>query len=420
MRVHFERLAVEHHCCIDYQIKPMARKRTSPHVPEQFRGFSLQPTRMALLLLKAPESSFVSLEKLDDVALETADRNAMVVQTKDTEATNPVSDRSPQLWKAFANWSRDVRQKKLDATRTTFELYVSRKVSGKLVNLFHNANTKSTAKDAFLNARTKLWGEAPGFPKRADVAETLSEHLSEVFGPGQAAFRAILERFQLTCALKTPESDLRAAVASIPTIREDLIDDMVVDIHGWLKKLIDDQLRERKAPIIARDEFFRLLRASYSKLVPSGALPDLARKGPTPSEIAELMGLKFVKQMEIIKRDEASQHHAMTCFFKARAARTAWAHRGDALVHSDSIGEFEDGLKQVWRNHRTKVFSDPLRTEEELRGQLLLVECESYSCPVEGKTVPSYFVPGCFHELANRLAVGWHPRFDDLLREAVA
>ena len=395
-------------------------KKKSPHVPEQFRGFSLQPTRMALLLLKAPEGSFVSLEKLDDVAVETADGNTLAVQTKDTQSTNPVSDKSPQMWKTFANWSRDVREKQLDATRTTFELYVSRKVSGKLVNLFHAVATKSSAKDAFEEARKKLWGESPRFPKRPQVANTLREHLDEVFGIGQAAFRAILPRFQLTCAIKNPELDLRTEVASYPTIREDLIDDMVVDIHGWLKKLIDDQLRERKAPVIARDEFFRLVRASYSKLGPSGALPDLARKNPTPSDIAELMGLRFVKQMEIIKRDEASQHHAMTCFFKARAARTAWADRGHALVDPESVSEFEEGLKQVWRNHRTKVFSDPLRTDEELRGQLLLGECESHNCAVEGKTVPTYFVPGCFHELADRLAVGWHPRFETLLRKAAA
>ena len=134
----------------------MPKRKASPHVPEQFRGFSLQPTRMALLLLKAPEGSFVSLEKLDDVALETADGNTLAVQTKDTESTNPVSDRSPQMWKTFANWSRDVREKKLDATRTTFELYVSRKVSGRLASLFHSANTKSTAKDAFEEAQNKL------------------------------------------------------------------------------------------------------------------------------------------------------------------------------------------------------------------------------------------------------------------------
>lgn len=400
--------------------EPMTRRKTSPHVPEQFRGFSLQPTRMALLLLRAPEGSFVSLEKLDDVAVETADGNTLAVQTKDTESTNPVSDRSPQMWKTFANWSRDVREKRLDSTRTTFELYVSRKVSGKLVSLFHSVNTKNTAKGAFDEARNKLWGEAPGFSKRAGVADTLREHLDEVFGLGQAAFRAILERFQLTCALKNPELDLRAEVASNPTIREDLIDEMVVDIHGWLKTLIDGQLRKRKAPVIARDEFFKLVRASYSKLAPSGALPDLARKGPTPSDIAEMMGLRFVKQMEIIKWDEESQHRAMTCFFKARTARTEWANRGDALVHADSISEFEDGLKQVWRNRRTKVFSDPARTDEELRGRLLLAECESHSCPVEGKAVPTYFVPGCFHELADRLAVGWHPRFEALLQEAAA
>jgi hypothetical protein len=397
----------------------MSKKQASSHVPEQYRGFSLQPTRMALLLLKAPEGSFVSLENLDDVALENADVSSLVVQTKDTEATNPVSDRSPQMWKTFANWSRDVRSKNLDATRTTFELYVSRKVTGKLVSRFHAAETKSAAKNAFEEARTKLWGEPPHFSKRAQVANTLRPYLDEVFGPGQAAFRAIIEKFQLNCAIENPELDLHKEVAR-PYLPDSLVVELVVDIHGWLKTLIDKQLRERKAPVLARDEFFKLLRASYSKLVPSGPLPDLARKGPTPSDIAEMMGLRFVRQMELIKSEEEDQHRAMTCFFKASATRTAWADRGDALVHDDSVNEFENCLKQVWRNLRTKVFSDPSRTDEELRGRLLLADCELHRCPVEGKAVPDYFIPGCFHELANRLVVGWHPRFEGLMRSIAA
>ena len=372
---------------------------------------------MASLLLAAPESSWVSLEHLDDVAQQNADGTVLAVQSKDTEATNPVTDRSVQLWKTFANWARDVREKRLDAALTTFEIYVSRKVSGKLANEFAAANTKEAALKAFEKARSLLWGESPAFTKKGDVADTLRPHLEEVFDTSGKAFRAVIEKFQLTCALRNPELDLRDAVRRRMEFEpDDLVVEVVVDVCGWVRTLVAPALRERKAPVISAAEFMRHLKASFAKLKPGGALTDIGAKEPSPSDIAKLLCEQFVRQMDIINADEDTRNRAMTCLFKARTAWTTWSNRGEALVHDADVREFEDGLKQVWRNRKAKVFSDPHRTDELLRGRLLLAECEGHTCPVEQKTVPAYFIPGCFHELANGLAVGWHPQFESLLR----
>ena len=378
---------------------------------------------MASLLLAAPENSWVSLEYLDDVAQQNADGTILAVQSKDTEATNPVTDRTVQMWKTFANWARDVRERRLDATLTTFEIYVSRKVSGKLANEFAAANTKEAALKAFEKARTLLWGESPGFSKKGAVADTLREHLEEVFDTSAKAFRAVIEKFQLTCALKNPELDLLDAVKQRMEFEpDDLVVEVVVDVCGWVKTLVAAELRERKAPIINAGEFKRHLTASFAKLKPGGALTDIGAKEPSPSDVAKLLCEKFVRQMDIINSDEDTRNRAMACLFKARTARTKWSERGEALVHDADVREFEEGLKQVWRNLKTEVdaFVDPNRIDEPRRGRLLMAKCEGHTCPVEQKTVPAYFIPGCFHELANRLALGWHPQFEALLRSRAA
>lgn len=376
---------------------------------------------MASLLLAAPESSWVSLEHLDDVAQQNADGTVLAVQSKDTEATNPVTDRSVQLWKTFANWARDVREKRLDASLTTFEIYVSRRVSGKLVNEFAAANTKEAALKAFEKARSLLWGESPGFAKKGDVADTLCPHLEEVFDASAKAFRAIIEKFQLTFASKNPELDLLGEIKQRMEFEPDeLVAEVVVDVCGWVRTLVAAELRNRKAPVISAGEFKRHLKASFAKLKPGAALTDIGASEPSPSDVAKLLCEQFVRQMEIISSDQETRNRAMACLFKARTARTKWSERGEALVHDTDVREFEDGLKQVWRNLKTEVFSDPHRTDELLRGQLLMAKCEGHTCPVEQKTVPSYFIPGCFHELANRLAVGWHPQFESLLRSLAA
>ena len=399
----------------------MAKKKASHHVPEQLRGFTAQETRMASLLLGAPSGSFVSLEKLDDVAQENADGTILAVQSKDCMASNPVSDRSVQMWKTFSNWTRDVRECSLNANNTRFEIYVSRKVSGNLVSIFAAAKNKRAAQEAFDRARDLLWGVSPKFSKKNEVAATLRPHLEEVFGASPKAFRAIIERFQLTCALENPELDLLEAVKKMMAFEsEEVILEVVVDVYGWVKKLVADDLRLRKAPVISADTFVRHLRGSYERLKPGGALPDLGGRGPTPSEIAKLLCENFVRQIELVNADGIMRNRAMACLFKARTARTKWSANGSALVHDDDVNELEDSLKQTWRNIKEEVFSDPHRTDEALLGRILLGKCEQHSCLVEQKAVPAYFIPGGFHELANRLGVGWHPRFDALLRNIPA
>ena len=396
---------------------PAKKRKASPHVPEQYRGFALQPTRMAMLLLKADEGSVVSLELIDDVGVENADDTKLASQTKSARKTNPVTDKSPALWKTFANWVREVRAGKLDPSKTLFELYINRQVTGDLVAKFHRVLTKQQALAAADLARDKLWGVPPKFLERAKQAKELAAHLDEVFGPGAAAFRAILPRFELTCASTTPALDLHAQVARWPMLPPDVVIDLVCHLHGWLKVRVDEQLETGKAPVIARDDFFRELRAYYARRVPSGALPDLAPK-PSPEELLKLLPFVFVRQLEMVALDRESLTHAMTCFFKAARVRTMWGER--ALVHESSLDGLEETLLQVWRNHRTEVFTDPLRTDEALRGRLLLARCDGHRCPVEGKDVPEYFVPGCFHALANAPRLGWHPQYAALLASAAA
>lgn len=371
---------------------------------------------MASLLLDAPEGSFVSLEKLDDLAQEDLDGDTIVVQSKDCEVSNPVADRSVQMWKTFANWTRDVREGRLDAGRTTFEIYVSRKVSGRFVAAFAAAKSNADANKEFEVVRSALWGDSPKSEKRSAVAASLRPHLQEVFEDGPRAFRAIIERFQLTCAKNNPELDLMDQLRRRSSFdREEILNELVIDVYGWVKSLVSEQLRMRKAPVIARDDFWRRLRGSYEKLKPGGSLPDLGGSGPTPSQVAALLCEKFITQLEIIDADEETRNLALSRLFRARTARTRWSDHGYALVDENAIRDFEDSLSQTWRNRKLEIMSDPHRTDEKLRGRLLLAKCDEHTCLVEQKTPPAYFVPGCFHELANKMHIGWHPEFKNLI-----
>ena len=102
------------------------RLRRSSQVPGQYLGYSLQTTRALVRLLSAPPGSFVSVEVLDDVAESRPAGSTTLIQAKSVGArTNPIADRSPELWKTLANWVRSVKNGDIDLARTEFELFVS-------------------------------------------------------------------------------------------------------------------------------------------------------------------------------------------------------------------------------------------------------------------------------------------------------
>jgi hypothetical protein len=45
-------------------------------------------------------------------------------------------------------------------------------------------------------------------------------------------------------------------------------------------------------------------------------------------------------------------------------------------------------------------------------------ECSLVDGALDGRVVPSHFTPGCYHALADRQEVGWHPDYKNRLKQA--
>ena len=93
-----------------------------------------------------------------------------------------------------------------------------------------------------------------------------------------------------------------------------------------------------------------------------------------------------------------------------------WSKSGD--VHEDSFADLDERLDRTWRNHKLTVDVDAAAKPQVQRGQLLYARCMTYATPVQGMETPPYFIPGCFHRLADDLVVGWHPDYRALLEQA--
>jgi hypothetical protein len=151
----------------------------------QALGYSLQYTRLTVMLLEAPAGTACSLEVLDDVEASAPDGRKLLVQSKSALGDNPVSDRAISLWKSLYNWLRLIEHALVNPQQTTFELYVSRKAEGKIVRSFHSAQTTEQARTALASARENLWGKRPLFQLRKSLPKDLARYANAVLSAAE-------------------------------------------------------------------------------------------------------------------------------------------------------------------------------------------------------------------------------------------
>ncbi len=89
-----------------------------------YLGYTPQPVRFCLHLLRAADGESVSIEYLDDVALHGAAGALTLEQCKNFSGNGGLTDKSIELWKTFANWADICVAQSLDPNATSFVLVV--------------------------------------------------------------------------------------------------------------------------------------------------------------------------------------------------------------------------------------------------------------------------------------------------------
>lgn len=393
------------------KVKKVPAKRKSSHVPGQTLGYSLQYTRMTELLLTTPPGTMVSLEVLEDVAEHKPAGGKRLSQTKSALTTNPVADRSPELWKALATWVDTVTTAKLDCAKTIFEFYVSRPVSGGIAEAFSRATTNREALDALQAAREEMWGSEP-YPKRISVADTLKPYVERVLTSPVDVVAAVIQSFRLTCASGSPHADIRTTIADNQWIRPERVDALAKHACGWVKVTADELLEKKQPAILSRDEFHDYMTNIVRRLVEHNILTSFAPE-PTPSQKDELRSRLFVRQLDLINLEFEDVCSAISDYFRSVHDRSTWAESGE--IHVDSFSDLYRALKRVWKNNSTSIEVQHVKLDPPNRGRLLYSECQKHQQELEGMQPPEHFVPGCFHDLADSLELGWHPTYKKLI-----
>ena len=147
------------------------------------------------------------MEVLGDAAVEKLSGEVEPWELKSGARTNPIANRSLELWKTFGNWIRAVRGGQLKAERTTFHMRVWRERRGAVCEELAAASTAQEAiaavekaRGLFLTGRGRL---------RRDIPDELRREVEDVFAPTTLGeLHEIVRKFQLSFGTKSSYQEL--------------------------------------------------------------------------------------------------------------------------------------------------------------------------------------------------------------------
>lgn len=377
--------------------------RNPASAADAYRGFSLQTTRFLSRLLQAQPGAFISLEVFEDVGVELPDGRRVAEQDKSSIVGNPISNRSPGLWRTFTNWLKACDAQALDVTKTLFEIHVSHPVAPCLAKTFSEASTREGALEAVVQARRIFSSPGP--------SAALKPFAATVLHSDTELFATVIRHFTLSEGSGSPPQDLRHQM-TVTVVPQDIIDDALNYGLGLIKQTTDQLLNDDKPAIMAVDDFRAKLTAFVRKHDRRTYLASFASI-PSGVEIEGHRLKTYICQLDLVNCDDYDKVTAIKDFLRASTDRTTWSVKG--WVDESSFSEFAEALERAWKNLRLQVEIELRERGEDERGRLLYARCANHQTTLEGLQLPPHFIPGSFHALSDEEIIGWHPRYQEEL-----
>nr|WP_278423164.1 ABC-three component system protein [Brucella anthropi] len=375
-------------------------------VPGQYLGYGLQPVRLCYHLMSVANGCRVSLELFDDIAIHDASGGVGFEQSKSSLTGNPASDRSAELWKTLSNWAS--LPTSLFNSATVFRFYVTPVKVGNLVRDLHDANDETKAALLLKKFKTKTF--------RGKKGVGVEPLINKFLDAGDDICLKVIRQFELQTE-EDPVDPIRGKL--LATLPEESLDQFCAAAIGMAKTEVDSLIRKKKIPILDSGAFRQKLRAfirkhDFSKLLAS------TTGVPGPNQIADVLSRQptFVRQLAAIEVSETLMTTAVSDFLRTIADKVTWADNG-SIVDS-SLEELDQSLIR----HHTLTSDELADTHGHLvpthRGRQLYRRCAELQMPLEGQTLPSYFVAGDYNCLADERKVGWHPDHLSLFPKATS
>lgn len=395
-------------------------------VPDKLQGYLLQVRHMLYELISV-DDRIVSIEKLDDVAVE-ADGKVIAEQVKSvTSANNPIAERSSVFWKTLYNWCTYIETGVLPSGAIMRFVVVSNGIvtPGSIQASFMNACSDSDAQKALANAKKSILGTAQdnfATDMYAALPDSYREYIRYLFDGNRTKIVCdMIKSMEIEIHNNTYDEDLLNRFSNQVGLPAEYVDLLLTDMLGWVTQTVESFTKDNKPAYISAAEYRKALNTqirAYNTNAVLRAVSQVPSKDEQSGEIERLD--TYIRQLQLVEMDDATLYEAASDFLRAKIDKIEWAQRG--IVHAQSFEDYHDALYRIWTNQK-QLMGLQYRTDAIACGKAVYFKCRNDSAQqkLQGVETPPFFGSGSLHDLANTPAdsprIGWHPQYITLLKE---
>jgi len=380
-------------------------------------GYLYQVLIALLSLLESTDNDAqICIEKFDDVAFIEEDEPIIMIQTKHhLKQQSNLSDTSSDLWRTINSWCDAIKQSPTGLSKTNFVIITTAMVNEKTAAFFlSNKNNRDTKKvleiliniastsqnKANINFYRNFIGMSP------DLQYQLVDNIHIYSNsPNIDELKSSLMRFVRCATIQQYEEKLYIKLIGwwiIEIIKCLLSPDLVFINRKQIQNILHDYASEYQADSLPIDIDF-----TYN---------------PTDKELEQLNQNKriFIEQLKLILLSDDRIKRCIRDYYNAFRQRSLWVREQLLLVNE--LSNYETLLVDEWYRLFLIMSDDltgdssPSNDKQKINaGRKLFNDIEKLNINIRDRVEKPFIMRGTYHDLANKLKVGWHIDFIDRL-----
>lgn len=296
-------------------------------VPDKLQGYLLQVKHMLFELISV-DDRVVSVEKLDDVAVET-DGKVIAEQVKSvTSANNPIAERSSVFWKTLYNWCTYIEAGDLPSGAIMRFVVVSNGtvIPGGIQASFMNAHSDYEAQKALADAKEAILGTTQG-GSAADVYATLPgsyrDYIRYLFDDSRTKIVCdVIKAMEIEIHNNTYDEDLLNRFSNQVGIPSEYVDLLLTDMLGWVTQTVESFTKDNKPAYISAADYRKALNAQIRAYNTSAVLRAVSRAPSRIEQSGEVERLDtYIRQLQLVEVDDTTLYEAASDFYAQKLTK---------------------------------------------------------------------------------------------------
>lgn len=383
--------------------------------PGSNAGFSFQFERALYYLSQCSAGSVVGIETDDDVAVRGQDSTQILEQDKHSiqKDGEPFGDRSKDLWNTLAIWLEALDASEVMGGTTLFLMVTNKTLPDCVARKLAEAKSEEEI-DESIAALERVCVDPP---------KGIQLKVERVMRP---ASRKNLRKLIARCRLADGAQDAAGEGLRAKTIGHLQLPDwcaasagsIVDELLGWMHRTALTSWQEQQPAWIRREHFVNQLHAIIDLRKRKISRERAAHLIPIGDDkIGKEKGSRFVKQLHLITEDDNVVDTSIREFIRCNIEKLRLSAEGN--ITDDDWLAFESTLFARWEKIRARIVRMQQGESEENIGFSIFTDTSESHCEklAGSETEQVYLTAGTYHRLADMLRVGWHPRFEELMRE---